>query len=77
MNDSHQITTLPSKWPGVTSLRALLAQEKDDDTPRLTVLLCESFVATFLALLLYGLISCDCVVLHYVNGHSFDAQTWG
>lgn len=35
------VSTPPSKWPGVTNLRALLAREKDEDTPRLNVLLCE------------------------------------
>ncbi|XP_017781826.1 PREDICTED: dmX-like protein 2 isoform X2 [Nicrophorus vespilloides] len=77
INESQQIITTPSKWPGVPSLRALLAREKDEDTPRLTVVLCESFVATYLALLLYGLASCDCIILHHVAGHTFTTKTWG
>ncbi|XP_022913173.2 dmX-like protein 2 isoform X2 [Onthophagus taurus] len=76
-NEIQQISNLPSKWPGVTSLRALLAQEKDEDTPRLTVLLCESFVATYLALLLYGLVTCDCVILFYLAAQKFDTNAWG
>lgn len=35
------VSTPPAKWPGVTNLRALLAREKDEDTPRLNVLLSE------------------------------------
>lgn len=77
LNESQQISTLPSKWPGVTSLRALLAREKDDDTPRLTVILCEAFSAVYLALLLYGLCSYDCVILFHVAAHNFTQETWG
>lgn len=77
LNESQQITTLPSKWPGVTSLRALLAREKDEDTPRLTVILCEAFSAVYLALLLYGLCSYDCVILFHAVAHNFTQDTWG
>lgn len=77
VSECQQITTLPPKWPGVTSLRALLAREKDEDTPRLTVVLCETFTATYLALLLYGLCSLDSVILFHVTGHTFTQDTWG
>lgn len=77
MNEAQNIITAPSKWPGVTSLRALLAREKDEDTPRLTVVLCESFVATYLSLLLYGLATCDAVILYHMAGHTFTTTTWG
>ncbi|KAK5649288.1 hypothetical protein RI129_000317 [Pyrocoelia pectoralis] len=77
INERQQIHTLPSKWPGVTSLRALLAREKDEDTPRLTVVLCEAFTATYLSLLLYGLCTLDCVILFHVTGHMFTQETWG
>lgn len=77
INESQQIITLPPKWPGVTALRALLAREKDEDTPRLTVVLCEAFTATYLALLLYGLCSCDCLILFHITGHKFTQETWG
>lgn len=77
VNEAQQIITIPSKWPGVTALRALLAREKDEDTPRLTVVLCEAFTATYLALLLYGLCSCDCLILFHITGHKFTTETWG
>lgn len=70
------VCTAPSKWPGVTNLRALLAREKDDDIPRLNVLLCESFVATFMALLVCALSSCDCHTLYRMAAHQFTDATW-
>lgn len=70
------VSTSPAKWPGVTNLRALLAREKDEDTPRLNVLLCESFVATFMALLVYSLHSCDCHILYRLAGQKFSNTTW-
>uniref|UniRef100_A0A6B2EFJ9 Putative rabconnectin n=1 Tax=Phlebotomus kandelakii TaxID=1109342 RepID=A0A6B2EFJ9_9DIPT len=70
------VSTSPAKWPGVTNLRALLAREKDEDTPRLNVLLCEAFVATFMALLVYALHSCDCHILYRLSGQKFSNNTW-
>lgn len=77
VDECPTISTPPSKWPGVTSLRALLAREKDEDTPRLVVVLCEAFTATYIALLLYGLCSYDCVILYHVTAHHFNQDTWG
>lgn len=71
------VSTLPSKWPGVTNLRALLAREKDEDTPRLNVLLCETFMATFMSLLVYGLSTCDCHILYRLAGQKFTNLSWG
>lgn len=71
------VSTLPSKWPGVTNLRALLAREKDEDTPRLNVLLCEAFMAAFMSLLVYGLSTCDCHILYRIVGQKFTNTSWG
>lgn len=71
------VSTLPSKWPGVTNLRALLAREKDEDTPRLNVLMCEAFMASFMSLLVYGLSTCDCHILYRLCGQKFTNQSWG
>lgn len=76
IDDAVSITTLPSKWPGVTNLRALLAREKDEDTPKLNILLCESFVATYMSLFVYALSSCDSHILYRLVGHHFDNNTW-
>ncbi|XP_044020160.1 dmX-like protein 2 isoform X2 [Aphidius gifuensis] len=76
MDESISITTLPSKWPGVTNLRALLAREKDEDTPKLNILLCETFVATYMSLFVYALSSCDSHILYRLVGQKFDNNTW-
>ncbi|CAA9993546.1 unnamed protein product, partial [Nesidiocoris tenuis] len=60
----------------VTNLRALLVREKDDDTPRLNVLLCEAFVATYMALAVYALATCDCYILYRLAGQNFQESTW-
>ncbi|CRK90097.1 CLUMA_CG003815, isoform A [Clunio marinus] len=70
------VSTSPSKWPGVTNLRALLAREKDEDTPRLNVLLTEAFVASFMSLLVYALTTCDCHILYRLVGQKFTDSTW-
>lgn len=70
------VSTAPSKWPGVTNLRALLAREKDEDSPRLNLLLCESFVATYMALVVYSLCTCDSHILYRLVGHKFNNITW-
>lgn len=70
------VSTSPSKWPGVTNLRALLAREKDEDTPRLNVLLCEAFMATFMSLLVYALSTCDCHILYRLAGQKFTNGSW-
>lgn len=69
-------TTPPARWPGVASLRALLARERDDDAPRLGVLLSESFVAVYSALLVYALSTCDAQILYRIVAHNFDERTW-
>ncbi|XP_069696328.1 dmX-like protein 2 isoform X4 [Periplaneta americana] len=71
-----QVTTHPGKWPGVTNLRALLAREKDEDTPRLSVLLCEAFVATYMSLVVYAVTTCDSLILYRLAGQKFANQTW-
>lgn len=70
------VTTHPSKWPGVTNLRALLAREKDEDTPRLNVLLCEAFAASYMSLIVYALATCDALILYRLAGQKFSNQTW-
>lgn len=70
------VSTSPSKWPGVTNLRALLAREKDEDTPRLNVLLCEAFMATFMSLLVYAFSTCDCHILYRLAGQRFTNVSW-
>jgi hypothetical protein len=70
------VVTDPSKWPGVTSLRALLDREKDDETPNLNVLLCETFVAVYMSLLSYGLASCDSQILYRLVSQNITPSYW-
>lgn len=71
--DAYIIT---STFLGVTNLRALLAREKDEDTPRLNVLLCEAFVATYMSMIVYALSTCDALILYRLVGQKFVNQTW-
>lgn len=45
LTEDIQVTTLPSKWPGVDNLVALLTREKDEETPQLRLLLAETLFA--------------------------------
>lgn len=76
VDEPPSICTQPSKWPGVSNLRALLAREKDEDVPRLTVLLLEAFVAIYMSLLVYALASCDCHILYRLVGQKFSNSSW-
>lgn len=70
------VNTSPSKWPGVTSLRVLLARERDEESPRLDVLLCESLVAVYMCLLINGLSTYDVHMLYRLVAHKLDQQAW-
>ena len=75
-NTTADITTDPSKWPGVTSLRALLDRDKDEETPSLNVLLCEAYVAIYMSLLSYALATCDPHILYRLLGQNPTQQYW-
>ena len=70
------VTTEPARWPGVTALRSLLDRDKVDDTPGLVVLLCETYTAVYLALLVYGLATCDCHILYRLVTHAPSPAVW-
>ncbi|XP_015792670.1 dmX-like protein 2 isoform X2 [Tetranychus urticae] len=76
-NEPLNITTPPNKWPGVQSLRALLARDKDEDSPKLHTLLCEAYVAIYLSQLVFALAACDSHVLYRLVGLEFNEQIWG
>ncbi|CAG2109036.1 unnamed protein product [Medioppia subpectinata] len=75
-NETLTPITAPNKWPGVQSLRALLARDKDEDSPKLHSLLCESFVAVFLSQFIYSSAACDSYVLYRLIGMDFKESTW-
>ncbi|KAK3861276.1 hypothetical protein Pcinc_032726 [Petrolisthes cinctipes] len=70
------VCTPPAKWPGVTSLLALVARERDEDTPKLNLLLCEAFVATYLCLLVHGLAASDAYVLYRLVARPVAEKDW-
>ena len=61
---ARQMAECISPFTGVTSLLCLMTREKDDDTPVLSLLLCESLVAVYLCLLTYGLVTCHPSLLY-------------
>ncbi|RWS31393.1 dmX-like protein 2 [Leptotrombidium deliense] len=75
-SDPLNPTTLPNKWPGVQSLRALLARDKDEDSPKLHTLLCETYVAFYLSQLLFALAACDSHVVYRLIGQHFSKDNW-
>ncbi|XP_075155148.1 rabconnectin-3 alpha [Haematobia irritans] len=76
MDEPTTVCTTPSRWPGVANLRALLAREKDEDIPKLNVLLLESFIATYVSLATYALVTCDSRILYRLVVHNFTVETW-
>ena len=76
MTTVADITTEPSKWPGVPALRALLDRDKDEETPTLNVLLCEAYVAIYMSLLSYALATCDPHILYRLLGQKPHQQYW-
>lgn len=66
----------PIKWPGVQSLRALLARDKDEDSPKLHTLLCEAYCAIYLSQLLFALAACDSHILFRLVTLPFETKNW-
>ena len=60
----------------MTSLRYLLAKEKDEDSPKLNILLTESLLAVYVSLLINALATYDCFMLYRLVAHKFDTKLW-
>lgn len=60
----------------MTSLRALLARDKDEDAPKLAILLCETFFAVYMSLLVHSLATCEAHTLYRLVGQKFSEKTW-
>ena len=76
MSPRLMATSQPSKWPGVQSLRALLARERDDNSPKLHILLVEALVAVYMSLLTTGLALMDANLLYRLVAVNFNVKTW-
>lgn len=62
---------------GVTSLHVLLMREKDEDAPKLHVMLCEALLAVYVTLLVTGLATYDPQILYRLLANKLDQQSWG
>lgn len=54
----------------------MLAREKDDDAPKLHILLCETLVAVYISLLVTAMATYDCNMLYRLIAHRFVQQMW-
>ncbi|XP_040896741.1 dmX-like protein 2 isoform X3 [Toxotes jaculatrix] len=66
----------PAQWPGVSSLISLLTSAREEDQPRLNVLLCEAVVAVYLSLLIHGLGTHSCNELFRLAAHPLNNRMW-
>ncbi|XP_041665960.1 dmX-like protein 2 isoform X5 [Cheilinus undulatus] len=66
----------PAQWPGVSSLISLLTSAREEDQPRLSILLCEAVVAVYLALLIHGLGTHSCNELFRLAAHPLNNRMW-
>ncbi|KAL8625455.1 hypothetical protein ACOMHN_018600 [Nucella lapillus] len=73
----ERINTLAAKWPGVTSLHCLLVSGKDEDAPKLHVLLCEALLSVYVSLLINGLAMFETQILYRLLANKLDQNTWG
>lgn len=62
--------------PGVSSLISLVASAREEDQPRLNVLLCEAVVAVYLALLIHGLGTHNSNELFRLAAHPLNNRMW-
>ena len=53
-----------------------MAREKDEDSPKLNILLTESLVSVYVSLLINALATYDCHMLYRLTAHKFDQQLW-
>lgn len=66
----------PAQWPGVSSLISLVTSAREEDQPRLNVLLCEAVVAVYLSLLIHGLGTHNCNELFRLGAHPLNNRMW-
>ncbi|KAM4602401.1 dmX-like protein 2 [Polymixia lowei] len=69
-------SSAPAQWPGVSSLISLVASAREEEQPRLNVLLCEAVVAVYLALLIHGLGMHGSNELFRLAAHPLNNRMW-
>jgi hypothetical protein len=62
---------------GVSNLIKLLDREQDVEAPKLKILLLESLIAVYSALLLNAFVFYDCSTLWRLLAQSWDGEMWG
>ncbi|XP_068954153.1 dmX-like protein 2 isoform X1 [Petaurus breviceps papuanus] len=66
----------PAQWPGVSSLINLLSSARDEDQPKLNILLCEAVVAVYLSLLIHALATNSFNELFRLAAHPLNNRMW-
>uniref|UniRef100_A0A8C4P029 Dmx-like 2 n=1 Tax=Dicentrarchus labrax TaxID=13489 RepID=A0A8C4P029_DICLA len=66
----------PAQWPGVSSLISLLTSAREEDQPKLNVLLCEAVVSVYLSLLIHGLGTHSSNELFRLAAHPLNNRVW-
>ena len=61
---------------GVGTLRSMLSQQRDEDAPKLQVLLCEALIGVYMSLLTYALTLYDANVLYRLVAHPLIEGIW-
>ena len=62
---------------GVTSLNCLLLSAKDEDAPKLHVLLCEALLSVYVSLLMNALCTYDTAFLYRLLSNKLTPSSWG
>ena len=63
-------------FAGVGNLRALLAKEKDENAPKINILLTESLIGVYMCLLVHALATYDANILYRLVAHPFVEKMW-
>jgi hypothetical protein len=77
VSDFPRIDSSPKNWPGVSNLMKLLDREQDIEAPKLKILLLESLIAVYSALLLNAFVFYDCSTLWRLLAQPWNSEMWG
>lgn len=75
--DDISVTSIPTKWPGVDSVVALIARQIDEEMPNLRLLLSESFIAITMSIFCYALAVYDSRWLYRLSAHEMNVKNFG
>src|SRR3569623_1704180 len=75
--DDISVATLPTKWPGVDSIVALIARQVDEEMPNLRLLLMECFISITMSLFCYAFSVYDSRWLYRLAAHEMNSKNFG